>query len=441
MTKGARVQIAYVLKGFPRFSETFIANEIFLLERMGLNLRLFSVKAGDTGKRHEVVSRIRARVDYLPEVTSISQCALTVWLYHNVRKFVDAHRKVLHLRPRAYLETLWQALSMSWKYRVGFLGKPRKVFIKEFLQAGYIASEVLSAPEIHHLHGHFCHGAATITWFVSRITGIPFSFTAHAKDIYQKKLNPGDLLARKLAAARFVATCTGANFEHLSGLLPESRTIHTIYHGLDTGVFSPSPVTPKSATTPLVVSVGRLVEKKGFAYLIEACVQLKQRGLKFRCAIVGEKDEQFDVLRRMIDALDLRDRVSLRGPMPQAELRDLYRQATMFVLPCQIMDDGDRDGIPNVLAEAMATGLPVVSTRISGIPELVRDGVEGILVRQRDTDALARAMEGLLREPELRAAMGIAARERICRCFDSNKTTSALRDLFLKTLGVLEAAA
>lgn len=426
-------EIAYVMNGFPRLSETFIANEIFLLEDMGLRLRLYSVKKEDEPKTQGVVARIRAPLTYLPKATSLSGASLAGWLSRNLPAFAASHLALARRHPLRYLATLGSALAMCWKYRSG-AGKPRKVFIKEFLQAGHIANDVLEKGTVAHLHGHFCHGVATITWFASRLTGLPFSFTAHAKDIYEAALNPGDLLERKLAAARFVATCTEANAVQLRRRAPSSKVVHTIYHGLDTAYFAPDEAAAPSL--PVILSVGRFVEKKGFRYLVEACAQLKAEGQLFVCVIVGEKGDAYEAIQRLVEERDLGDVVRLQNAVTQEELREIYRRARVFALPCQVTDSGDRDGIPNVLAEAMAMGVPAVSTRVSGIPELVQDGVHGLLVESRDADALADALRRVLADPELHRRLARAGRARICECFDSRRTTLALKALFEQAIGI-----
>jgi glycosyltransferase involved in cell wall biosynthesis len=426
-------EIAYVMNGFPRLSETFITNEIHLLETLGMRLRLISVKRENEPKKHAVVGAIRAPLNYLPEVSSLSGRKLPEWLRENAGRFTDSHLRLLRKRPLSYLAVLGSALAMCWRYRNAPF-EPRKVFIKEFMQAGCIADQILDAGTVRHLHGHFCHGVATITWFASRLAGIPFSFTAHAKDIYQADLNPGDLLARKLRAATFVATCTGANHQHLSERYPQCTHIHTIYHGLDTNFFSPGARRAAGNQAPLVLSVGRLVEKKGFGYLVEACARLRQAGVAFRCLIIGEKGGDFTRIASLIREHGLSGQMSIRGAVTQDELREIYREAAVFVLPCQVTDAGDRDGIPNVLAEAMAMAIPVVSTPISGIPELVENGVNGVLVPSRDSGALASAIEEILANPEEGARLGEAARRTICERFDSRRTTVALRDLFLRAV-------
>jgi glycosyltransferase involved in cell wall biosynthesis len=230
-----------------------------------------------------------------------------------------------------------------------------------------------------------------------------------------------------------VATCTCANADVLRQRHARPHEVHTIYHGLDTDYFSPAP-RRNGAELPLILAVGRFVEKKGFDQLIEACALLKQQGLRFGCTIVGERGNALESVLALIEARGLADSVRLRSAVTQDELRDIYRAARVFALPCQVMEDGDRDGFPNVLAEAMAMAVPVVSTNISGIPEMIDDGVHGLLVEPRNPQALADALRSVLTDPELHARLARAGRERICERFDSRRTTIALRDLFVAQL-------
>lgn len=434
MTTQTKREVAYILKGYPRLSETFIINEIYLLEQMGLALRLYVLKTAEEKKSHAIVDKIRAAVSYLPETASITESNFAWWLLKHLPLFAAAHRRVLWQRPRAYLRALLYAIfGLSWQVPLQGGMRFKKSFIKEFLQAGTIADQVLAAGTIDHLHGHFSHGATTVTMLASHMTGLPFSFTAHAKDIYLPELNPNGLLYTKLAAAAFVVTCTDANRQYLTQLCPDGAPIHTIYHGLDLARFAP-PSAVAATALPTILSVGRFVEKKGFPYLIEACRLLKARGHTFRCRIIGQRDEQSELVRRLIEEGQLTDTVAIQGGVTQEELRHIYAAATIFALPCLVVDSGDRDGIPNVLAEAMATGLPVVSTNISGIPEIVEDGVNGLLAPEKDAAALAEAIERLLLDPALRQRLGQAARTTITEIFDSWQTTVALRDLFLTQL-------
>lgn len=419
--------VAYVVMGYPRLSESFISQEIHLLERFGARLRLFAIKHGDEGEPHETVRAIRAPLVYLPRVGSLSGATLAGWLVRNAPAYLGAHRRLACRRPGAYWRTLRLALGMSWRYREGPLRGLRKVFVKEFMQAGYIALAALEAGDVGHLHGHFCHGATTVTWFASLLSGIPFSFTAHAKDIYQTDQNPGDLLPRKLAAAAFVVTCTEANRTHL-----ENRygvPVRTIYHGLNTDYFAPHHRVRQEGA-PLILTVGRMVEKKGFPFLVDACSRLRDAGYAFRCLIVGEEGGQSSLIREMIASHALQSDFDIQGPVTHDALRAIYARASVFVLPCLVAADGDRDGIPNVLAEAMAMGLPVITTPVSGIPEIVRDGENGLFVAPQNAADLAAALARVLKDPALRAALGRAARATIEEIFDASRTTRALKSMF-----------
>jgi glycosyltransferase involved in cell wall biosynthesis len=265
--------------------------------------------------------------------------------------------------------------------------------------------------------------------FASMLTGYSFSFTAHAKDIYLPKLNPGDLLAIKLSRAKFVVTCTGANHQHLQEVSSQGAPIHTIYHGVDTARFVPS-IDRSAPAIPTILSVGRFVEKKGFPFLIEACRIMREHGVPFHCRIVGEPDEHTGLVKDLISRYALEKHVSIGPGVTQEELRTIYQDATIFVLPCHIVDNGDRDGIPNVLAEAMASGVPVISTAVSGIPEIIQDRRNGLLVAPRDPVALAKAIEELLVDSDFRSNLAQAGRETMCQIFDSSKTTKQLFELF-----------
>jgi glycosyltransferase involved in cell wall biosynthesis len=431
------VQIGYILKGYPRTSETFITNEIRLLEKMGMGLSIFSVKKLEGQQNHAMVKDIKAPVTYLPQADPLSEARFSRWVIDNVPKFSVSHALLFKKKPLAYLRALFECLVMSVQYRNRFFDLPREVFFKEFLQAGYIANAVIESGQIQHLHAHFCHGSTTIAMFASKMSGIPFSFTAHAKDIYLKELNPGNLLQKKMRRAEFLVTCTGANEEHLQRLAPKGTKIHKIYHGLDTDLFASSVQDSPIASDidlPVVLSVGRLVEKKGFDYLIKACAILKERGHSFRCQIVGGGDGYTETLINLIKELGLEDTVRLLGAVTQEELREIYQQATLFALPCLVVDNGDRDGIPNVLVEAMSMRVPVISTDISGIPELIDNNDNGLLVPEKNALAMADAIERLLINPGLRQQLGDAGRARVCKDFDSQITTLDLKDLFVSRL-------
>jgi glycosyltransferase involved in cell wall biosynthesis len=421
--------VGYILKGFPRRSEAFITNEIMLLEQMGLRLHLFSAFQGEaicTGPHGKTVI---SPLTYLPEDSESTDDGFVPWLIANLPRYGSSHLRLIRAVPRQYLHTAWEAWTLSLRCRKTFFSWPKKVFYKDFLRAGAIADSLLDAGNIRHLHAHFCHGATTMAMFASMLSNLPFSFTAHAKDIYLPKLNPGDLLSTKLRRAKFVVTCTGANHQHLRKVSSQGAPIHTIYHGVDTARFSPS-FDRQPSRIPTILSVGRFVEKKGFPFLIEACRIIHEHGVPFHCRIVGEPDEQSQLVQDLIHRYKLEQQVAIGPGVTQEDLRTIYQDATVFVLPCHVVDNGDRDGIPNVLAEAMASGIPVISTSVSGIPEIVENRRNGLLVAPRDPVALANAIEELLLDAGFRNNLAQAGRETICRIFDSNQTTKQLFNLF-----------
>jgi glycosyltransferase involved in cell wall biosynthesis len=430
--------IAYVLKGFPLLSETFISSEVHRVESSGIRLRIFVVKPPDEREHHPVVDQIRAQPDYLPSTTRISKGSRVRWLVTNAPQFVPCLVRSLCRRPFGVLKAARLALGESVLTRPSFWSWPKISYVRDFLLALALADRVLRSPDVKHLHAHFAHDSATITWLASMITGLPFSFTAHAKDIYAERLNPRGLLSRKLRAAKFVVTCTEANrrhLEHMAGTTP----VHRVYHGLnaDFSRFTQGP----SAHHPSIgsarpLAVGRLVVKKGFDTFVEACGFLDREGLPFEATIVGEDDDVGDGfsvgedLRSRIVGLGLEGRVQMLGQLGQADLHDRYQQASVFCLPCRVVANGDRDGIPNVLLEAMSCGLPVVSTPVSGIPELIDDGVNGLLVPPDDPEALARALWLLHEDPDLTERLGRAGKATVRQRFDGDQLARRLAGFF-----------
>jgi glycosyltransferase involved in cell wall biosynthesis len=310
--------------------------------------------------------------------------------------------------------------------------------LKHFARAGWLAARLREVGAVH-LHAHFAHGPASVAKYASELTGIPFSFTAHAKDIYT---TPPELLQAKLRAARFVVTCTEYNAQHLADLAgpPWASRIHRIYHGVDFDRFRPGAggnvernLEPNGARRPVVLSIGRLVEKKGFPYLIEAARILAAGGRPFTVRIVGG-GAQRDALEVAIQRARLKGTVELCGAMPQEKLLALYREAAAFVLPCVVTDNGDRDGIPNVLVEAMRMGVPVVSTAISGIPELVLHDRTGLLVPPHDAQALADAIAALLDDPERACRLAAQAARHVADAFDLHRNAQSLRHLLLESV-------
>ena len=423
-------QVAYVLKGYPRLSEVFITSEIYRLERLGVPLRLYVLKAADEDVQHDVVRRVRVRPDYLQQTTSLSGTGVSRWLRTNLGAFRPALLRTLRRRPVGTARAVGQALAQAVRARRGFLAAPRKIYLKEFLLAVDLADRLAGAGGVRRLHAHVAHGTPTVTWLASTITGIPFSFTGHAKDIYTEDLNPAGLLRRKMDAASFVVTCTDANRAHLASL-GSSTPVHVVYHGLNAD-FEPlvaGGVRRVEGPRVRLLAVGRLVRKKGLDTFVDACAVLRSRGVDFEAVIAGESGDHEEQVRARVAASGLEDRVDFLGPLTQTELFEEYQRATVFALPCRVLEDGDRDGIPNVLMEAMACRLPVVTTGVSGITELVRDGENGLIVDpDRPTD-LADALHRLIKDPELAGRLAERGSSTIAERFDAASTAARMASL------------
>jgi glycosyltransferase involved in cell wall biosynthesis len=429
--------LGYVLMGFPRVSETFIASELRRVERAGVPVRLFVIKPieeRERGLRHPVVDQIAAEPVRLPDPSSLT-APLHRWRPAHLRPFGPAIRRTIRRRPAGVARAAAIALGQALRDRRAPLAGPRKIYVKELLQAIALADRLLDAPEVRHLHAHFAHGSTTITWLGARITGLPFSFTGHARDIYARDLNPHGWLRRKLLAAEFAVTCTGANVAHLRRIAPEAD-VRLVYHGLNADfarlLESPAPE-PAANGSLRVLGVGRLVAKKGFDVLVDACAVLDRRGVPFEAVIVGQDDKHGDAVRAAIRRHGLDAHVRLPGPLGQEELLAEYRRASALCMPCRLLPD-DRDGIPNVLVEAMAAGAPVVASAVSGIPELVAHEVNGLTVAPEDPEALADALLRLHTDPTLAARLAEAGRATVRERFDGDELAGRLAAVFAEAV-------
>jgi glycosyltransferase involved in cell wall biosynthesis len=287
---------------------------------------------------------------------------------------------------------------------------------------------------VSHLHAHFAHSPASVAFYASILSGLPFSFTAHAKDIYTT--DPAQL-REKIAHARFVVTCTEYNRRHLSRLSAGGAApIHRIYHGIDTDLFNGSgrEETPAPAPPFRILTVARLTAKKGIPTVLAALKILSRRGIDFRFTLIGDGLDR-DAILAGIPRLGLEGSCRWIGTQPHDVVIGHYRKADLFVLGCEIADDGDRDGIPNVLFESMAMGVPVAATSVSAIPELVEPGATGLLAPPGRPEELADAMQTLLTDKGLRRRIIPAARERVLRDFDNRRLVGRLAAIYREALG------
>jgi glycosyltransferase involved in cell wall biosynthesis len=396
MAKRNAPVLGMILKGYPRISETFISNEILLLERLGITVHIFSMRAPRENFTHRNIQQIRARVDYLPETLLVP---LPRFIYHNL---------LLALKdPPVYRETLRAALRRFRRTR-------RLATFKHLLQAGYLVQRLMPGSGVCHLHAHFAHSPASVAMFAARLSGLEFSFTAHAKDIYT---SDRDQLREKLALAKFVITCTEYNRRYLEALAGgDSAPIHRVYHGIDTGLFSCPDDIRKPVAPYNLLTVARLTAKKGLKTVYRAVKWLGDNGYSVQHSLVGDGEDRKNILP-FIDALGLNGVATWHGTQAHETVLEFYRRADVFVLGCEVAANGDRDGIPNVLLESMAMGVPVVSTTVSAIPELVEDGQTGLLVPPGDPGKMGAAIVRLLTEDDLRRRIIKKARRRVMQNF------------------------
>jgi glycosyltransferase involved in cell wall biosynthesis len=381
----SRPAVAFVLKGYPRLSETFIAQEIRALEKRGLSIYIVSLRWPTDRKRHPVHAEIEAPVLYLPEY--LWHAPLRVWAGWRASRRRQGYRAAL----RTFLADLRR--------------DPTPNRIRRFGQALVLAREL--PPEVGALHAHFLHTPASVARYVSILCDRPWSVSAHAKDIW---ITPEWEKREKLAACTWAVTCTAAGALHLQALAPTPDRVLLVHHGLDARRF-PSHADPPStrdgsdSSAPVrLLSVGRAVEKKGYDDLLQALALLPS-DLHWRFVHVGGGAE-LKRLKRRAERLGLRERIEWRGAQAQEAVLTAYREADLFVLASRIAADGDRDGLPNVLLEALSQRLAAVASDLPGIAELVKEGVTGILAPTGDPRVLAAALTRLMRDPALRARLG-----------------------------------
>ncbi len=387
-------RVGVVLKGYPRLSETFIAQELRALEARGIKLALFSLRHPTDAATHPVHAEIKASVDYLPE-----------YLHDEPLRVLRAWRRMR--RAPGY-----RAAFSAW--RLDFARDPTRSRARRFGQALVLAAEMPG--DIVHLHAHFLHTPTSVVRYCAMLSGLPFSVSAHAKDIWT---TPDWEKRDKLAACAWATTCTRANAEHLRALAPTPERVDLVYHGIDVARF-PAPddrsASDADARDPVtVLSVGRAVDKKGFDDLLAALAHLPA-ALPWRLEHVGG-GPLLTQLQAQAKSLGIADRVTWHGALAQQALLARYRSANVFALACRVGEDGDRDGLPNVLMEAQSQKLPCVATTIAGITELIEHGVTGLLVPERDQAALTTALAQLIGDDALRRRLGQAGFDKTTRDF------------------------
>lgn len=401
--------VAFVLKGYPRLSETFIAQEVRGLERCGLDIRIVSLRHPTDRATHPIHGEIRAPVTYLPE-----------YLYR------QPVRVLRGLRAARRLAGWRQARRVWWR---DLLRDPTPNRIRRFGQAAVLARELPG--DVVRLHAHFLHTPASVARYAAIMRGLPWSVSAHARDIWT---SPHWELREKLADCRWAVTCSQSARDCLAVLADRPDRVELVYHGIDLARFAPPPSARSrrdggAADDPVVLlTVGRAVEKKGHDVLIDALARLP-RGLSWRWVHIGGGPLRRRLQKRAA-AAGLAGRIDWRGSQSQEKVLEQYRAADLFVLASRIAADGDRDGLPNVLLEAQSQSLPCIASAVSAVPELIRDRVNGRLVPPEDADALAAALVALIADPGQRRRMGEAGRRIVHQRFAAEAGIARLADRF-----------
>jgi colanic acid/amylovoran biosynthesis glycosyltransferase len=396
----AQRHLGYILKRFPRISETFVAAELIELERQGERVTVFAISRPAEPFAHAFVGELRARVVYLP------------------------HRPLR--QPHRVARALVRVLRSDWRGWLGAaavsLWPPRLRGVRRLLQATVLRDE-MQRVGIDHAHAHFASTATRLANLAWRMGGPTYSVTAHAKDIYHRQVRV-HRLQEKLAAAAFVATVSRANRDYLDSLLSGRARLHVVPNSVDLRRLDRVGKRPRERD--LVLSVARLIEKKGLQDLVRASGLLAARGLSHRLLVVGDGP-----LRDELEELAARSSApaTFAGVMRHEEVLDLYRRAALFCLPSVVAATGDRDGLPTSVLEAMALGVPVVTTGVNGLGELVVHERTGLVVPQHEPLALAEALGRLLAEPDLAERLALESRVLVERSFSLERSVSVLRSL------------
>lgn len=421
------LRVGYLLRSYPRLSQTFILNEVLALEKLGVQVHIFAVTHPHEALVQAQVAEVQAPVVYLEGAQQ--RRWWVIWWEHLLTLLVAPYR---------YLSTLAYLLYHR-EFDEGYTASSRFVC---FLQAVYLAGLLRRARQqgnpIDHLHAHFAHDPTLIAHLVQRLTGISFTFTAHARDIYQI---PQRVLGERIKAAGAVVTCCATNIDYLkaAAAATDHAKLRVIHNGVNLQEFQPPVATHNPDAIPLILSASRLVEKKGYPDLLQAYQRLKAAGYRFRSVIYGDGPLQ-EPLAALIDELGLQQEVQLAGACTQQELRQVLTQADIFALTPFVTNDGDRDGVPTVLVEAMACGKPVVSTTVVGVPELVTHEVNGLLTPPHDVAGITTALATLLDDAAKRRQLGRAARDTVVNHFDLHAGALQLSRLYT-TMAARTAAA
>jgi len=406
------LRVAYIMSRFPKLTETFVLYEMLAMERLGLKVEVFPLQRGDEKMLHEEAARMVERARFTPLIFSWS--------------LLRAHTYYLRRRPAAYLNTLWTLLSANFgslRYFIAAL---------VFFPKSVLMARQMTTAGVAHVHAHFASHPAAVAFVVHRLTGIPFSFTAHGSDLHCDR----HMLPEKVVAAAFVVPISEYNRRIVLAECGQEldEKLHVIHCGIDTRVFQSQKETSfERGVGPFtIVCTGTLHEVKGQRYLIEACELLAERGVEFQCHLIGDGPDR-ERLEARVRRSSLQHRVRFHGNLVRTEVREVLRQADVVAAPSVLTRDGRREGIPVALMEALGCGIPAVASRLSGIPELIEDGVTGLLVPPGDARRLADALERLSGDVQLRHTMAGQGQTKVKQEFDLAINAGKLADRILQT--------
>lgn len=405
---GSRLKVAYIMSRFPKITETFVLYEMLAVEQQGVQIELYPLLREKTAVMHPEARAFVERANFLPFISG---------------SILRSHLHFLRRKPRVYFGALWTLLRANWgsrRYFTGALGLfPKTVHF----------AKMMEDEDIEHVHAHFASHPAAAAFLIHRLVDIPFSFTGHGSDLNRDQ----HMLCEKVAEAAFVVPISNYFKEMTVNLCGEQyrEKIIVVHCGVDTQVFRPSPNGKHGKPTDslTIFCVGTLHEVKGQTYLIEACRLLHERGVDFTCHFIGDGPDE-NALADQVQEAGLDKQVQFHGRLTHQAIAELLQTADVLVTPSVPTQDGRREGIPVVLMEAMASGLPVVATDISGIPELVDHGLNGLLTPPGDAPAIASALEHLANDPDLREQFARAGREKVVDEFDLYKNAFTLASHF-----------
>jgi glycosyltransferase involved in cell wall biosynthesis len=399
------VNLVYVVKRFPRVSETFVLQEVQELVRQGERITICSLRRPSCDDPlHPGARELAERTLYFPEGA------------RRAARLVAAAVTVAARTPRRAASTL--AWTLRWALH---LRQPS--YLARFAEAAYLRTRL--PEDVDHLHAHFANDPATVALLLGRLTGRPFSFTAHAYELFERRTRD---LPAKLEETRFAVAVSDCTRRYLVSLGDRDHAwkVVVVRNGVDRRWFRPREVDPSGV--PLLVAVSRLVAKKGLDTVIEACARLSARGIDFRCEIIGAGALRAALETRAAGRA-ISDRITFAGSRDRPAVAEAFARATAFVLPCRSTETGDQDALPVSITESMTVGVPVVTTPVGGIPEIVRDGESGILVEPDDAQALADALERVLHDKGLRKRLAKGGRSAVAE-FDPSESARRLRRLF-----------